>query len=407
MNQRITRRNFARLTVGGGVLLGAPRFVRAQEAIKIGYLNPSTGVFGAIGKAAQDGVKLALDRIKAEGGVNGGQVTVVERDTASDPQQALRLAREMVRREGVDILMGGLGSSECMVLGPFAGESRVPYMTASGCWATELTNERCNRYTFRHTPNNRQRTEPFAAWCLKHIGKRWFVAYSDFAYGQSGFRDFKQFLERAGGTVVGSVAPPLGATDMAPYITRIDTSADGLFLVFAGNDTVVMLRQLAGFGINKKVRIAANQSLLNRELFPKIPEGAEGMVMVAAYPAELTGPLNNPYNVKFHRDLKALTGRELPGLNSFEAFQAVNVLKEAMRRSGYRGKADNEKLVAALTGLEVKQSNDFPQGDLVIRKSDHQGLINLFVVEIKGGHENVIATVPKEQLDYEVSCRVS
>ena len=408
MADRMTRREFARLAVvGGGSLLAAPAIVRAQEPIKIGYLNPSTGVFGAIGKAAQDGVKLALERIRAEGGVNGRPLSVIERDTASDPQQSLRLAREMVRRDGVDILMGGLGSSECMVLGPFAGESKIPYMTASGCWATELTSERCNRYTFRHTPNNRQRTEPFAAWCVQNIGKRWFVAYSDFAYGQSGFRDFKQFVERSGGTVVGSVAPPLGATDMAPYISQIDTKADGLFLVFAGNDTLVMLRQLASFGINKKMRIAANQSLLNRELFPKIPEGAEGMVMIAAYPAELSGPMNNPFNQKFHADLKAVTGRELPGLNTFEAFQAVNLLREGMRRASYRGKADAEKLVDALSGLDAKQSNDFPQGDVLLRKADHQGLISLFIVDVKGGRENVIATIPREKLDYEPGCRVS
>jgi branched-chain amino acid transport system substrate-binding protein len=402
-----TRREFstAALAAAGASLLGFPAVLRAQEAIKIGYLNPSTGVFGAIGKAAQDGVKLALERIKAEGGINGRPVTVIERDTASDPQQALRLAREMVRRDNVDVLMGGLGSSECMVLGPFAGESKIPYMTASGCWATELTSERCNRYTFRHTPNNRQRTEPFAAWCVENIGKKWFVAYSDFAYGQSGFKDFKQFVERSGGTIVGSVAPPLGATDMAPYISQIDTRADGLFLVFAGNDTLLILRQLAGFGISKKIRMAANQSLLNRELFPQIPEGADGMVMIGSYPAELSGPLNNPHNVKFHQDLKAVTGRAIPGLNTFEGFQAVNLIKEGMKRSGYKGRGDGEKLVDALAGMDVKQGPDFPQGDARIRKVDHQGLVRLFIVQIKDGHEHVTATIPMEKLDYETTCK--
>jgi branched-chain amino acid transport system substrate-binding protein len=406
MGRSISRRDFTRtLLAATASLAGVPAVARAQEAIKIGYLNPTTGVFGAIGKAAQDGVKLALERLRAEGGIQGRPVTVIERDTASDPQQALRLARDMARREQVDVLMGGLGSSECMVLGPFSGEARLPYMTASGCWATELTGERCNRYTFRHTPSNRQRTEPFAAWCVQHIGKKWFVAYSDFAYGQSGFKDFKTYLERAGGTVVGSVAPPLGATDMAPYISQIDTKAEGLFLVFAGNDTLLMLRQLASFGIHRKMRVAANQSLLNRELFPTIPDGAEGLAMIAAYPAELTGPLQNPHNVKFHQDLKAVTGRAIPGLNTFEAFQAMNLVKEAMRRAGYRGRADSEKLVDTLAGLRVKHGDDFPQGDVLIRKADHQGVIQLFVVEVKGGRETVVATIPAEKLDYPATCQ--
>ncbi len=407
MSIQMSRRRFTRtVLLGSASLIAAPAIVRAEEPIKIGYLNPTSGVFGGIGKAAQDGIKLALDRIKAEGGINGRPVTVVERDTASDPQQALRFGRELVQRESVDVLMGGLGSSECMVLGPFSGGEKIPYMTASGCWATEFTDQRCNRYAFRHTPNNRQRTEPFAAWCVQNIGKRWFVAYSDFAYGQSGFKDFKEYIERAGGTVVGSIAPPLGATDMAPYISQIDTKADGLFLVFAGNDTLLMLRQLAGFGINKKMRIAANQSLLNRELFPTIPEGAEGMALVGAYPAELTGPLDNPFNAKFHQDLKAVTGRELPGLNTFEAFQAMSLFKEAMKRAGYRGKGDNEKLVDTLAGMTAKQSNDFPQGDVTLRKSDHQGVAQLFIFDVKNGHENVIATITPDRLDYKSGCTV-
>jgi hypothetical protein len=76
-----------------------------------------------------------------------------------------------------------------------------------------------------------------------------------------------------------------------------------------------------------------------------------------------------------------------------------------MKRSGYKSRSDTEKLVDALAGLEVKQGADFPQGDLRIRKSDHQGLVRLFIEELKGGHENIIATIPMEKLDYEATCK--
>jgi len=382
-------------------------FAAGKEPIKIGYVNPSTGVFATIGKAGSEGVNLAVKKINEAGGVNGHQLLVIERDSAANPAQALRMSRELIFQEEVDVLIGGLSSSECLAISPFAEETEIAYMTSSGCWTDAFSDERCNRYAFRHVANDRQRIMSFARWLIENVGKTWYVAYSDFAYGQSGFRNFSQIMEEMGASIIGSVAAPLGTTDMAPYMSKVDTNADGLFMVFAGRDGVLAMKQIAELGLHKKMKITANQSILIRELWPKLPEAAEGLTMIAWYPSgALEGPLDTPYNRWFHDECKEFTGKELPGLNTIEGYTAINLLAKGMRLSGFQSRKDTKNLIGALEGIEVKESNEFPQGSFRIRGQDHQAISRLFVVQVREGAEKIIATIPADETAYPPKCNV-
>ena len=55
------------------------------------------------------------------------------------------------------------------------------------------------------------------------------------------------------------------------------------------------------------------------------------------------------------------------------------------------------KLIEALEGLEVKEGDDFPQGDKTLRKDDHQAFLREFIFDIKGGKHHILEVVPKEK----------
>ena len=54
-------------------------------------------------------------------------------------------------------------------------------------------------------------------------------------------------------------------------------------------------------------------------------------------------------------------------------------------KSKFDTRDDTMKLIEALEGLEVKESDDFPQGDKTLRKEDHQAFLREFIFEIGGG----------------------
>src|SRR5437899_10269602 len=77
-------------------------------------------------------------------------------------------------------------------------------------------------------------------------------------------------------------------------------------------------------------------------------------------------------------------------------YEAMNAIKLGIERSGFRGREDTMKLIEALEGLEMKEGDDFPQGDKVLRREDHQAFLREFIFDIKGGKHRIIEVVAKE-----------
>ena len=63
------------------------------------------------------------------------------------------------------------------------------------------------------------------------------------------------------------------------------------------------------------------------------------------------------------------------------------------------------KLIEALEGLEVKQGDDFPQGDKTLRKEDHQAFLTEFIFEINGGDYKLLEAVPKDTMFVPPACK--
>jgi len=65
------------------------------------------------------------------------------------------------------------------------------------------------------------------------------------------------------------------------------------------------------------------------------------------------------------------------------------------------------KLIAALEGLEMKEGDDFPQGDKALRKEDHQAFLREFIFDIKGGKHHILEVVPKDKTIVPPACTLA
>jgi branched-chain amino acid transport system substrate-binding protein len=63
------------------------------------------------------------------------------------------------------------------------------------------------------------------------------------------------------------------------------------------------------------------------------------------------------------------------------------------------------KLIEALEGLDMKEGDDFPQGDKHLRKEDHQAFTREFLYEIRGGKYRVLDVIPKEKTIFPPNCK--
>jgi branched-chain amino acid transport system substrate-binding protein len=79
-------------------------------------------------------------------------------------------------------------------------------------------------------------------------------------------------------------------------------------------------------------------------------------------------------------------------------------LKIGMEKAKFDGRKDTMKLIEALEGLEMKEGDDFPQGDKTLRKADHQAFLRQFIFEIKGGKHRIVETVQKDKTLFPSAC---
>jgi branched-chain amino acid transport system substrate-binding protein len=142
---------------------------------------------------------------------------------------------------------------------------------------------------------------------------------------------------------------------------------------------------------------------------PALGNKAEGFVGINRYLPVFDAPLNTPHHKKFFDDASARlkqidpTG-PLPDRYTQSNYEAMNALKIGMEKSGYQSREDTMKLIGALEGLEMKEGDDFPQGDKLLRKEDHQAFLREFIFDVKDGKHRILDVVEKDKTIVPAAC---
>jgi branched-chain amino acid transport system substrate-binding protein len=414
---KTTRRTFLGLSATAAGALGATLLVPApwREAFgqakpyKIGTLQPLSGAAAAGGKTALIGSQMAVDRINKSGGINGRPIELVIADYESKPDVGRRKAEKLAVEDQVDAHQGGFLSNVCLACMPVWDEHKLVNMIGV-CLDTTITTSKCSRYTFRPFDYAPAQAVAFAPYLVNKLGKKWHIAYADYSWGQSTRDAYAEQIKKAGGEIVGGTGIPLGTADMTAFLSKISGNFDGLFGIFFGRDGVTIGNQAFDLGLTRKYKWAGDGAIAESTNLPALGNKIEGFVGINRYVPVMEGPLNTPHHKKFFDEavarLKQIdpTG-PLPDRYVQANFEAMNFLKLGIQKSGFQGRKDTDKLIAALEGLEVKESEDFPQGDKTLRKEDHQAFIREFIFEIKGGKHRIVEVVPKEKTMFPPACK--
>jgi len=413
---KVTRRRVIGYGVGAGAL-GATMLVPAPwraafgqaKPIKIGSLQPLSGAAAAGGKTALVGTQMAVDRINKSGGVNGRPIELIVADYESKPDVGRRKAEKLVVEDKIDVQEGGFLSNVCLACQPVFDEYKIVNMIGV-CLDTTLTTSKCSRYTFRPFDYAPAQAVAISPYLVSKLGKKWHIAYADYAWGQSTRDAYAAEIKKLGGEIVGTTGIPLGTADMTPFLSKISGNFDGLFGIFFGKDGVTVGNQAFDLGLTKKYKWAGDGAIAESTNLPALGNKIEGFVGINRYIPVFDGVLNTPSHHKFFDDAVARLKQidpsgPLPDRYVQSNFEAMNALKLGMEKSGFRGREDTMKLIEALEGLEMKEGDDFPQGDKVLRKEDHQAFIREFIFDIKDGKHHIVEVVPKEKTFFPPDCK--
>ena len=343
----------------------------AQAPIKIGELN-SYKVFPAFLEPYKKGIELAVEEVNAAGGVLGRKIEVVSRDDNGNPGDAVRVAEELLSREGASFLIGTFPSNVGLAVADFAKQRKVLFIAAEPL-TDKIVWDQGNAYTFRLRTSTYMQTAMLIPDAVKLKKKRWAIVYPNYEYGQSATAAFKKLLKEKQPDVefVAEQAPPLGKIDAGAVAQALaDAKPDAIFSSLFGPDLAKFVREGQTRGLFKGVEVFNLLAGEPEYLDPLKEESPEGWY-VTGYPwSELKTPEHtkflNAYQAKF---------KDYPRLGSVVGYATVMSAAEAIKKAG---SLDQEKLVAAMGGLKLIT----PFGMIEYRPIDHQSTMGAYVGQI-------------------------
>jgi ABC-type branched-subunit amino acid transport system substrate-binding protein len=386
--------------------------------ITIGVLAGLTGQ-GAVDAAEMRlNVDLAITQTNASGGIAGHPLQAVYADTGGDAQSAVGEARQLVAQQHASVLVGGVLSAECMALAHEAAQLKVVYMTASGCPTADLTAQHCNAYTFRLMPAGGQVAGPLARYVAGKFGPHWAIIYPDYAFGRTQLQLYQTALTAAGADPPLAIAVPLGEQDPSPYVDRVreDSAVNGVINLEDGADLTAINSALRESGIADRLPIVFSGS---KERFGgAYPADVDGFIFATTHLStpESGGGADKTYEQAFAEqvlkepqlaELLGGPGKSVAGQSGYQAYATMSALRLSMLDTGFTGSTGTPKLIEALASMEAPEGPDLPGGAVRMNAADHQGAATLSIARVSGQEEQLLQTVPAQDVPSIGSCKVS
>jgi len=222
------------LAAAAGALLGCASAAGAQEPIKIGLVTALSGQSARAGEAITRGLTIAIDELNSKGGVLGGRKFVlVRRDDEATPAKGVTAARELLFREKVAVLFGGLDTPVSMAIVPIVNQEKIPFM---GPWAagTAITKNGANpNFVFRVSAVDEIVNVAMLDYAQKHFStKKPGLILVNNPWGESNEKGLRAALGSKNVAAAGIEKFEVNDVDVVPQLTRLRQSGtDTLFLV--------------------------------------------------------------------------------------------------------------------------------------------------------------------------------
>lgn len=334
------------------------------DPIELGFISVFSGRVAMLGETGYQGAELAVEEINEAGGVNGQEFRISNKDTAANPEQAVRAARDFVLQDEVDFLIDGSSSNESFAVSQAAPQlDTVVISTASE--ADSLTApENFQERVFRSA-----RSTWLDGIANAQYGKtlgftEWMSISPDYAYGRDCTnRYFEALKEEQPDVKVGNqLWPALFEPDYTPLIQQIlQRSPDAVYSCLWGGDLVAFIQQAQPFGLFEKttfVTPAFADSLVIEALGDAVPAGIHtaSRFALGSPPTDANKQFDADYREKYD---------EGPTNWSVQAYVGVKLLAKAIEDAD---STEPDDVAAALEGIELV---DTPWGDVQLREEDH------------------------------------
>lgn len=349
--------------------LALPMAALAKDPIKIGFPIPLSGPTAVYGEPILKGAQIAVDDINAKGGVLGHKIELLARDSKANPAEAVRLARELIVKNGVEFLAGTLTSAEAPAVATIAKENKIVFVAPSAKTAS-LTNPG-NDYTFRTASNTTIEGQAGAIIMAKWKDVKTIATIApDYAYGHDAIAAFVAKMKelRPDITIVDQQWPKLGESNFSPFITaQMSKHPDAVYCDEFAGDFISFVKQATplGYFTAIKNRLAAGGEVGSVDETEPLGSSFPYGIWANTYdPVVWVGPNQPAAEVAFDAKVEKAMNSKYGTSWAIMGYVTVAAIAQGIEKAN---STDEAKVAAAMAGMTYQT----PMGPRTFGKAIH------------------------------------
>ncbi|MFH1998679.1 MAG: substrate-binding protein [Planctomycetota bacterium] len=353
-----------------------------DKTVKIGLNYPETGPYSVQGLDQLRCAQMATEEINAAGGIMGHRIELIIRDSKSQKDLSTRNAREMIDKEGVNMIFGGSSSGVAIAAGEVCNENKILFF-GTLTYSTATTGVDGKKYVFRSCYNSWPGAKVLADHMRKNFaGKKFFYITADYTWGHTTEASFRKFTDTADTSEHKSVLTPFPDASPANFAKAIKIAKllkpDVLVLVLFGKDMATALQEATAQGLKDQMQIVVP----NLTLGMAESAGAENMEGVLGaldwcwkVPERVGSETGKRFVEKF-----AKTYNRYPSCSGAAAYTILYQYKDAVERAAC---FDSDAVRKALENHRYTLLKD----EQYWREFDHQSVQTVYAVRCKPASE--------------------
>jgi ABC-type branched-subunit amino acid transport system substrate-binding protein len=365
----------------------------SNSNIKVGVITDQTGPLSFMGVANANIARMVIDDINASGGLLDQRVELHLEDSETTDSAAEAAATKLVKKDDVDVILGGIYSSTRQAIkGPAVVDGKKLYI-----YPEQYEGQESDPLIFCTGPVPAQQVEPLMPWLMQKTGaKKVYLPSADYIWPHVLNEKVREVVTANGGTVVGEEYFPLDHTDYRETVANIKSSgADIVFNTVVPPGLTPFLEQLHGSGFAKRggqlVCTYFDENFLN--LVPA--EQVEGLYSCLDWYQSVDDPFSKDllkrYDARFPGSAKLTAGSACSGM-----YRGLKLWETAVNEAG---SLNQDAVIKALNHARI---TDGPGGAAEMVPGQHHLRLNMYIAQAHNGTFDVVKNLgviePKERV---------
>ena len=200
-----------------------PASTARAENIKVGAILAVTGGASFLGGPEARTLEMMVEKINANGGINGNMIELIIKDTGANPEKAISFTKQLIEEDKVFAIIGPSTSGETMKIKNIVEEAKMLLLS---CAAAEVIVNPVAKYVFK-TPQKDSHAVEKIYGTMKDMGiTKIAVLTGNTGFGNAGKGQLEKIAPDFGIEILASEVYDKQSTDLSAVVAKLMANKD-------------------------------------------------------------------------------------------------------------------------------------------------------------------------------------